>query len=106
MHPLSLAERGIGPTTVSAGALLTGVRPPLAGTTSVTLTDYTNEILASGFPGIRHLQGRALRAQLDGYIERIVDRDFEEQGQQSAATADAASVDESVRSGDVNNGHS
>jgi predicted AAA+ superfamily ATPase len=46
----------------------------------VSLADYAREILASGFPGFRHLEGRALRAQLDGYVARIVDRDFEEQG--------------------------
>jgi uncharacterized protein len=44
------------------------------------LQDYTDEILASGFPGLRDLSGRALRAQLDGYLLRIVDRDFEELG--------------------------
>ena len=35
---------------------------------------YTREIAASGFPGLRALQGRARRAQLDGYLLRIVDR--------------------------------
>ena len=37
-------------------------------------------MVTSGFPGIRHLSGRALRAQLDGYLARIVDRDFKDQG--------------------------
>jgi hypothetical protein len=46
----------------------------------VGLADYAREIVTSGFPGLRHLTGRALRAQLDGYITRIVDRDFDEQG--------------------------
>jgi len=46
----------------------------------VSLADYTDEILASGFPAIRVASGRARRAQLDGYIDRIVDRDFPEQG--------------------------
>jgi predicted AAA+ superfamily ATPase len=41
---------------------------------------YAREIITSGFPGLRHLQGRALRAQLDGYLGHIVDRDFLEQG--------------------------
>ncbi len=36
--------------------------------------------MSSGFPGIRPLRGRARRAQLDGYIDRIIDRDFAEQG--------------------------
>ena len=80
MRPLSLAERGLGEPTVSLAALLRGAQTKAEGHTSLGLADYTHEILASGFPGIRRLSGRALRAQLDGYLERIVDRDFEEQG--------------------------
>ena len=30
--------------------------------------------------GLRHYSGRGLRAQLDGYLHRIIERDFEEQG--------------------------
>ena len=40
------------------------------------MTDYTAEILRSGFPGLRNFDGRALELQLDGYLRRIVDRDF------------------------------
>ena len=80
MRPLSLAERGLGEPTVSLAALLRGARAKAEGHTRLGLADYAHEIVASGFPGIRRLSGRALRAQLDGYLERIVDRDFEEQG--------------------------
>ncbi|HVW71068.1 MAG TPA: DUF4143 domain-containing protein [Steroidobacteraceae bacterium] len=80
MRPLSLAERGLGKPTVSLTALLGGVLGKPEGRTDLGLADYVHEIVASGFPGIRRLSGRALRAQLDGYIDRIVDRDFEEQG--------------------------
>ncbi len=80
MRPLSLPERGLGKPTVSMRALLTGSRAPLRGTTSVGLRDYAHEIIASGFPGMRHLSGRAQRAQLDGYLRHIVDRDFVDQG--------------------------
>lgn len=80
MRPLSLAERGIGEPTVSLKALLEGGGSPVKGTTSIGLADYVREIVSSGFPGIRGLTGRALRAQLDGYLARIVDRDFTEQG--------------------------
>jgi hypothetical protein len=45
VRPLSLAERGLGPTSVSLQTLLTGKRDPS-------------------------------RAQLDGYLARIVDRDM------------------------------
>lgn len=48
----------------------------------MSLADYAHEIISSGFPGMRHLSGRALHAQLDGYVTRIVDQDFPEQGRQ------------------------
>ena len=80
MRPLSLAERGLAEPTVSVRALLTGTRPDVGGATDVSLADYTREIVGSGFPGLRHLSGRPLRAQLDGYLRRIVDTDFPEMG--------------------------
>ncbi|MEO7457584.1 MAG: DUF4143 domain-containing protein [Gemmatimonadaceae bacterium] len=80
MRPMTLAERGVGTPRVSLRALLAGSRPALAGRTRVTLTDYVREIVRSGFPALRSLEGRALRTQLDSYLARIVDRDFREQG--------------------------
>lgn len=81
MYPLSIGERGIETPSVSLAALLDGSHASLRGTTNVTLADYADEILASGFPGIRALPNRVRAAQLDGYIARIVDRDFAETGQ-------------------------
>lgn len=80
MRPLALSERGLATPTVSLGRLLSGSRPEISGATDIRLAEYTREIVRSGFPGIRHLRGRALRAQLDGYLARVVDRDFMEQG--------------------------
>lgn len=80
MRPMSLVERGVGVPTVSLAALLSGGRPPLAGATDVDLSQYVANICGSGFPGLRGLSDRALRTQLDGYIERIVERDFEQLG--------------------------
>jgi uncharacterized protein len=80
MRPLALSERGHAAPTVSIAALLAGGRPQVGGTSPLGLADYVEEILASGFPGLRSTSGRGLRAQLDGYIQRIVDRDFEELG--------------------------
>ena len=77
---MTLAERGIGTPAVSLRALLTGNKPALSGTTRVTLSDYVGEILHSGFPAFRTLEGRALRTRIDSYLARIVDRDFKEQG--------------------------
>jgi len=79
MRPLSLAERGIESPTVRMRDLLTGVAP-IHGTTSLGITDYVHEIVASGFPGIRNLPERARRAQLDSYINRIIEKEFAEQG--------------------------
>lgn len=81
MRPLTLAERGVDTPTVSLRELLDGGRPPLAGSTTVDVETYASEICRSGLPGLRGLSGRALRAQLDGYLERIIDRDFAEVGQ-------------------------
>ena len=81
MRPMTLSERGLETATVSLGSLLAGHPTEISGSTGVQLGDYTQEIVASGLPGVRHLTGRPLRAQLDGYLERIVDRDFPDLGQ-------------------------
>jgi len=75
MRPLSMSERVDG-QTVSLAELLTGSRPRIAGVSVMGLDDYVEEILASGLPGIRGLKGRARRLQLDGYLDRIVDREI------------------------------
>jgi predicted AAA+ superfamily ATPase len=80
MRPLALVERGLQTPSVSLLSLLQGNSEVIEGETPLLLADYVRELVVSGFPGIRHLTGRALRAQLDGYINRIVDRDFGDQG--------------------------
>jgi predicted AAA+ superfamily ATPase len=80
MRPMSLAERGLGPPTVSLRRLLQGGAGRIEGHTSSGLRDYVGELLRSGFPGLRQRSGRALRAQLEGYLSRIAERDFEQQG--------------------------
>lgn len=90
LRPLSLAERYGGGATISLGALLRGGRPAVSGTTTLTVADYAHEIVRSGFPGIRPLEGRALTAQIDGYLQRVVDRDFPELGRWSATRARCA----------------
>jgi len=79
MRPLALAERGYEPS-VGLADLLTGDRPPIIGETHVDLATYTAEIVGSGFPGVRALPGRIRRAQLDGYVDRVIDRDIAELG--------------------------
>jgi uncharacterized protein len=80
MRPMTLEERGVGPGTVSLRLLMSGRRPRVAGETDVGLVDYVEEILCSGFPGIRNLSPRGRRAQLDGYLRGIVDRDVPDNG--------------------------
>jgi hypothetical protein len=46
----------------------------------LTLSDYTDEIVASGFPGIRRIGPRGRTAALTGYLTRVVERDFPDQG--------------------------
>lgn len=82
LRPMTLAERGVGSPTVSLERLLSGHRPSVSGATDVNLERYIREILASGFPGVRDLPDRLLRSQLDGYLDRVVDRDFQELGRQ------------------------
>jgi predicted AAA+ superfamily ATPase len=80
MRPMSLAERALAAPTVSIRELLTGRRPLVDGDATLSVVDYAEEIVRSGFPAIRQLPSRARRAQLDGYLARIVERDFAEQG--------------------------
>lgn len=107
MRPMSLFERGSAIPSVSLVDLLSGNRPDVSGTTSVDLAVYVNEIVRSGFPALRNLGDRVLRAQLRGYIDRVLDRDFQEMGRQvrnpaalrrwltsyAAATSTSASYD-------------
>jgi|ERR1035437_742570 predicted AAA+ superfamily ATPase len=80
MRPMSFSERDIERPTVSFAELLSGSQGRVAGKTSVGLSTYVDEIIRGGFPGLRHLGIRALQTQLDGYVERIVDHDFQELG--------------------------
>lgn len=80
MRPMTLYERELDEPTVSLRRILAGQRPEIEGQTGVALRNYTREIVTSGFPGLRHLEGRALRKHLDGYVRRIVDTEFEQLG--------------------------
>jgi predicted AAA+ superfamily ATPase len=75
MRPMTLPERGVSQPTVSVGRLLAGTGE-IEGSASLSLDEYVEQIVSSGFPAIRNLTDRPLRAALDGYIDRIVERDF------------------------------
>lgn len=80
MRPMTLWERGVAESTVSLGGLLTGARASMGGESPLVLSDYVEEIVASGFPGIRKLRERARGLQLDSYLRNVVDKDVPEQG--------------------------
>lgn len=80
MRPLSIAERGICDGSVSLRALLEGRQQAVEGETDVDLEQYIDEILRSGFPGIRDLPERARKIQLDSYLTRMVERELPENG--------------------------
>jgi hypothetical protein len=46
----------------------------------IGFADYSRELMRSGFPALRDLEGQALRSALDGYIERVIDADINELG--------------------------
>ncbi|MSW78903.1 MAG: AAA family ATPase, partial [Actinobacteria bacterium] len=80
MRPLCLAERLAADAPVSVARLLAGDHEQVRGHSELTLADYVDEIIVSGFPGIRALGDRACTAALDSYLDRIVDHDLAEAG--------------------------
>lgn len=81
MRPMGLSERGRVDTTVSLVDLAASPGSPVSGTSPFALVDYIEEILASGFPGIRQLPNvRAQRNQLTSYLRHAVDQDIAEAG--------------------------
>lgn len=80
MRPMTLHERGTAQPTVGLSELLEGRAKDLTGSTELTLKNYVDEIVKSGFPGLQGLSNRAFRAQLNSYIRNIVDRDIPESG--------------------------
>jgi hypothetical protein len=80
MRPFSLAERGLAEPTVSLTDLFTG-EAEITGETTVGLEAYVDEVVRSGLPGIRSIEhDRALRVELNGYLDRVAERDFTELG--------------------------
>jgi len=79
MRPMALSERGIEEPTVSLRALHAG-EAPVSGVTKLGIRGYVEEILRSGFPGLRDLAPEHRGRQLDGYLARIVEHDMPEYG--------------------------
>lgn len=79
MRPLTFYEKYRNEEAIGIADLLQG-RAKIAGKSTAGLTDYFDAIVESGFPGIYSLPPRARRAQLDAYIQRIIDKDLLELG--------------------------
>ncbi|WP_308467124.1 ATP-binding protein [Rathayibacter soli] len=79
MRPMALSERDVQVPTVSLRSLRTG-SATIAGASKLGVKDYVEEILRSGFPGIRDLAPGDRDRQLDGYLARIVERDMPDNG--------------------------
>jgi uncharacterized protein len=68
MRPLSLAERWPGVASVTLRELLSGSRSLVDGVGQFGLRHYMDEIVGSGFPGIRRLRNpAALRRWMQAY---------------------------------------
>jgi len=80
MRPMTLPERGVCSPTVSLAELLVGNRPQISGRCALKVPDYTEEILASGFPGIRQDPAELRASTIDSYIDELLDRDVPELG--------------------------
>lgn len=80
MRPMTLVERGLENPTVSLHALFTNRGATIEGESSTSLEHYVEEILASGFPGIRQLDPRNRTKALDGYVTRLAEVDLPEIG--------------------------
>lgn len=80
MRPMTLPERGLTRPTVSLAELLTGRRAPVEGESGSDLRAIVRAIVRSGLPGLGPLGDRAVRSQLDSYLDRIVDHDVPEVG--------------------------
>ena len=82
MRPLTLAERGVAVPTVSLAQLLEGgpTSDLVFGHCKLGLAEYTSQIVAGGFPALRATSERAIRAALDGYLQRIIEVDLPESG--------------------------
>jgi len=79
MRPMTLIERGLTTATVSLAEIKQGVSN-VDGATTFGLADYANSIVRSGFPGFQGMPDKALEIQLEGYVQRIIDKDMPEAG--------------------------
>lgn len=79
MRPMSLVERGVAEPTISLASLWRGA-DEIGGESSLTLTEYVDEILDSGFPAVRFAKPRARSRLIAGYVESALEHEVPELG--------------------------
>ena len=80
MRPLSLAERLGQRRGISLASLLSDEKPVLSGVSEIGLEGFAEEIVRSGFPGIRSRPPRVRIGLIDGYLDLIVEHEIHEFG--------------------------
>jgi len=79
MRTMTLSERGLAEPTISLADIASG-RAEISGSSPLGLEDYADAIVRGGFPAMQNLSDHALQIQLEGYIQRIIDKDMVEAG--------------------------
>ncbi|MEO0024755.1 MAG: hypothetical protein RL196_1196 [Actinomycetota bacterium] len=79
MRPMTLIERGLSTPSVSLAQIKAG-QTRVTGSTNFGLADYANAIVRGGFPGMQSLPDKSIDLQLEGYVQRIIDRDMADAG--------------------------
>ncbi|GAB3084713.1 ATP-binding protein [Corynebacterium aquatimens] len=79
MRPMAVHERGVTEPTCSFKGIFRGEKE-IGGATSLRVADYAGLIVGSGFPAIAPQDPLLQELMLDSYLERVIDRDINEQG--------------------------
>lgn len=79
MRPYTVEERQMSESYIRVSDMLKGDFT-VSGMSSLTLTDYIDEIYKTGFPGMRQRSDRARQKLVKSYIQNIVEHEFTENG--------------------------
>lgn len=80
MRPYTIEERGLSERFIRLSELLNDKSIKVSGKVSAKLQDYLAEIFKSGFPGIRERDEFARERFIEGYVNNIITREFQENG--------------------------
>jgi predicted AAA+ superfamily ATPase len=80
MRPLSLAERMPEEAVISLNDVLLMKTDKVEGSTNIGLETYLEEIIRSGFPGVRRLPTKGAELFIESYLKNLFEKEFEDQG--------------------------